>query len=283
MPFAHFFTNVDIQTMAKAMESSAAVNVHVATTLAMMQRVYQLSREGGPKSERFAAYVALSPTNYGLAQYNPMAGDAALETVQNLIALQAESLAQQAAARVARECGYEGPITLAIAVRSKGMWTDRVATEVDERVTGKARVLNHGVINMWSREEIAEDDIERESVAEAVRVMWHTTHGVADTLLRVLQCEGLAYALAPLSSHHALATPIGPEQEAVIVEALEIVGDSRFPGDIAAVLYGDDVAKEMGYTPLGLPPAVGYRWAVHQARLKLADSTPASVLRAEAS
>ena len=29
---------------------------------------------------------------------------------------------------------------MAIAVRSDGMWTDRIATEIDERVTGKHRV-----------------------------------------------------------------------------------------------------------------------------------------------
>lgn len=269
--------------MAKTTDSSVGANVHIAPTLAIMERVYKLSREGGPKSERFAAYVALSPTNYGLPQYNPMARDAALETVQHLISMQAELLAQQAASRVARECAYGRDITLAIAVRSKGMWTDRVATEVDERVTAKARAPHHGVVNMWSREEITADDIERESIAETVRVMWHATHGVADTLLRVLQCEGLAYALAPLSSHHALGAPILPDEQAVMIEALDVVGDSRLPGDIAGVLYGDDVAKEMGYTPLGLPPSVGYRWAVHQARARLAASSPASVLRAPAS
>ena len=51
----------------------------IAPTLVAMAGIYALTREGGPKLPRFAAYVALTPTNWGLVPYNPMAGDAALE------------------------------------------------------------------------------------------------------------------------------------------------------------------------------------------------------------
>jgi hypothetical protein len=262
--------------------SPVIADVHIAPTLETMARIYTLSREGGPKSARFAAYVALTPTHYGLVQYNPMAGDAALLAVQQLLSMDAEHLARESAARVVNLCEYAAPVTLAIAVRSRGLWTDRVATEVDERVTGKPRTPNRGVVNVWSREVFTSEDIVRETVAETVRVMWHALHGVADTLSRVLTCEGLAYALHHPSSTLRPYEPLSPEEVVAVAEAIDVLGDSRQPGDIAGVLYGDDVAVEMGYTPLGLPGHMGYRWAVQQARQQLAAHPPGRCLRMSA-
>ena len=93
-----------------------------------MAEMYRLSREGGPRSERFRAYVARVEHEWGIVAYNPMAGEPALHAVQQLIDLEAESLAADAAKAVAERCEYEDAITLALVVRSRGMWTDRVAT-----------------------------------------------------------------------------------------------------------------------------------------------------------
>ncbi|MEP6834020.1 MAG: hypothetical protein ABJB74_11525 [Gemmatimonas sp.] len=254
--------------------------VRIAPTLHTMAGVYALTREGGPKSPRFAAYVAKTPANWGLVPYNPMAGDAALDTVNALIAIDAETLAQQSAHQVAVQCHYTDAILLAIAVRSKGLWTDRVATEVDERVTAKPRVPHQGVISLWSREENSTQTIARESAAEAVRVMWHAMHGVADTLNRVLACEGLAYALAePLGGLGPYATPIAPEETVAVIEAFEVLGDSTQASEIAGVLYGDAAAKEMGWTPLGIPQYAGYRWAIQRAVGRVGTVGAATVLR----
>lgn len=268
--------------MTDEVGQTIAATVQIAPTLAGMARVYALSREGGVKSERFAAYVALAPTQFGFGPYNPMAGEAALTTVQGLLAMNAESVAWASATRVVDQCAYSKPVTLALAVRSKGMWTDRIATEVDERVTGKPRVTNHGVVNIWSREAFTIEDVMREAVAETVRVMWHATHGTADTLSRVLTCEGLGYALHPHSGAVHPLDELTPEEEVAVSEAIEVLGDSRQPADIAGILYGDAVSIEMGYTPLGLPAHVGYRWAVHRARKQLAMHSASDVLRMSA-
>lgn len=260
-----------------------ATNVRIAPTLHTMAGVYALTREGGPKSPRFAAYVAETPTNWGLVPYNPMAGDAALDTVLALIALNAERLAQQSAQHVADTCHYTNAVILAIAVRSTGLWTDRVATEVDERVSAKRRVPHQGVISLWSREENGTEIIAREAAAEAVRVMWHAIHGVADTLNRVLACEGLAYALAePLGGLGRYAPPITPEETVGVIEALEVLGDTRQAGEIAGVLYGDAAAKEMGWTPLGISQYAGYRWAIQRAIAHVSAHGAAEAITANA-
>lgn len=244
----------------------ASAMVRIDPTLQTMAQIYEMSSEGGPKSPRFAAYVARTPTQFGLVPYNPMAGDAARDAVNALLALDAETVARHAAGSVAVACEYAPELVLAIAVRSKGLWSDRVATEVDERVTGKPRVPHRGIISLWSREENTVATIARESAAEAVRVMWHAEHGIADTLNRVLACEGLAYALAASAADLGpYSAPLMPEESIAVIEALEVLGDTRQAGEIAGVLYGDAAAKEMGWTPLGIPPYAGYRWAIQHA------------------
>ena len=241
-------------------------NIRIAPTLATMDVMYRLSREGGNKSERFLTYVKRVEHEWGLVQYNPMAGSAAQETVQGLLAIDAETIASHAAANVSSQCKYDDPITLAISVRSKGLWTDRVGTEVDDRLNTQPRI-GFGIISLWSREENSESDIVRESAAATVRVMWHAIHGAADTLKRVFAREGLAYALAgqvaPIAEYNADPTD---EETVQVMQAVEILGDSRAVGDIAATLFGDDVATTMGWSPLGIPNKAGYRWAAQHAK-----------------
>lgn len=271
--FESFSLNAGTLQMNKA-------QVRIAPTLQTMAEIYLLTREGGPKSPRFAAYVSKTPTNFGLVPYNPMAGDAALDTVNALIAVDAESLAMRAAQSVADACAYDHDMLLAIAVRSKGLWTDRIATEVDERVTGKQRVAHKGVISLWSREDNGTENVAREAAAEAVRVMWHAMHGAADTLNRVLACEGLAYALAqPLGGLGPYAGALTDEETVSVMEAFEVLGDTRQSSEIAGVLYGDEGAKAMGWTPLGIAQYAGYRWAIERAAKRVAERGAAIALR----
>lgn len=255
--------------------------VRIAPTLETMAAIYAMPRTEGPRSTRFAAYVARTPTEWGLVPYNPMAGDAALDAVNAFLALDAEAVALEIAQLVVQSVGCGDPIELAIAVRSKGLWTDRIATEVDERVAAKERVPYRGVITLWSREEASRDTVARETAAETVRVIWHAVHGIPDTLARVLACEGMAYAVA--ESHAArgeFSKANTPDETVSVIEAFEVLGDTRQAGEIAGVLYGDDVAKEMGWTPLGINPHAGYRWAVSRARDRMHTLGAAAALRA---
>ena len=105
--------------------------VTIAPTLATMAELYLLSQDGGPKSERFTAYVKRVEHEWGLVSYNPMAGAAALEAVLQALALGAEQIARAAATDTIAECDFTGSVTLAVVVASAGMWTDRLATEVE--------------------------------------------------------------------------------------------------------------------------------------------------------
>ena len=247
--------------------------VTIAPTLETMAELYLLSREGGPKSERFAAYVKRVEHEWGLVSYNPMAGAAALEAVQQAIALDAERIARDAASDTIAKCEYTGGVTLAVVVASAGMWTDRLATEVEYRTTAKRRA-DHGLVVLWSREAITAEDVRRESVAETVRTMWTALHGQATTLRAVLSREGLAYALADPEAI------MPPEHDAVIGDALAILGDSTTQGDIVAALYGDAVAEQMGWPTLGISDRGGAQWAAHRAARTVAETDAATALRA---
>ncbi len=248
--------------------------VTIAPALETMAELYKLSRDGGPKSERFTEYVKRVEHEWGLVSYNPMAGAAAVEAVQQAIALGAEQIASEAAADTIADCEYTGGvITLAVVVASAGMWTDRLATEIEYRTTGKRRA-DHGQVILWSREAITAEDVRRESVAETVRTMWTSLHGQARTLHAVLAREGLAYGLA---DPKAIAQP---GNEAAISDALEILGDSTTQGDIVAVLYGDAVAHKMGWPTLGISDRGGAIWAAQRAVRMIAEIGEAAALRA---
>jgi hypothetical protein len=119
-------------------------HVQVIATLATMAEVYRLPREGGAACPRFKRYLELIPSNYALVAYNPMAGPHALETTEQLLAVNAEGVAMEAASEAANLCGYPDTITLAVVLCAPGGWTDRLVTEIEHRT---AHRLPPGVQN----------------------------------------------------------------------------------------------------------------------------------------
>ena len=237
--------------------------VRVAATLDTMAEIYALPRKGGPQSPRFAAYLARVEGSWGLSSYNPMAGPDAHDTVRKLIAIDAERLADAQARDLAARCDFDGNITIAVAVPSPGMWTDRRATELQHRTIADRRA-GHGTVLLWPGDPLDERQVNMECAAEVVRIMWTAYHGVPTSLRAVLAREGLCYALAP-AVMSVEAVPNDAEDDAAVEEALAVLGDSTMQGDIVGVLYGDATAIEMGWTPPGLAEKAGFRWAISRA------------------
>lgn len=239
--------------------------VRVHPTLAAMAEVYRLPKEGGPKSARFAQYAKAAAEAWGFPAYNPMAGVHALAAVETLLAMDAERVTRQCAERVVSVSAYEGTVDLAVIVASAGMWTDRVATEVQYRTIAERRA-GHGLVYQWTREELTLPALEREACAETVRVLWTAMHGAARSMRSVLHREGLAYAMAAQCMTDPVAVePPSREESAAVEGALHVLGDSADPGEIAAVLFGDPGAEAMGWATLGIGDRAGYRWAIARA------------------
>jgi hypothetical protein len=209
-----------------------------------------------------------------------MAGSTALEAVERLLALEAEALASSAGGAVAAACDYPDKITLAVVVRSQGMWTDRVATEVEQRIWAPRRE-GHGLVDLWSREIATADDVRRESAAETARIMWTAMHGRTDSLGAVLEREGFAYAAAMITTsiRPAFGTKPTALESTSVREAVDLLYDSVEHSDIAGVLFGDPAADALGWAPLGVPDHAGYRWATDRAMEAIENPGLASALR----
>jgi hypothetical protein len=242
--------------------SGSTPRLIVAPTLADMARIYALPRAGGPASERFAAYRAIVGDRWGLSAFNPMAGPHAAEAVAALLAIDAERVAEESGVEAMRLCEHDADVTLAVVLASPGLWTDRLATEVEYRTTAERRA-GCGLVYQWTREPIDPAAVRREAAAESVRVMWtshHAPKGHSRSVREILRREGLAYAIGG-NTFGDLQT----NEARAIAEALDVLADSTAAGDLGSVLYGDPVAVAHGWTPLGIAEHGGFRWAVRTA------------------
>src|SRR5581483_555443 len=165
----------------------------------------RLPTNGGKDSPRFKAYVALADSRVPVANYNPMTSKPVLETIEALLAIDAESIAE----------GYAGSHDLFITVAAEGMWTDRIATEVEHRLGEPT-----GQILLWTGEDVSPEAVRRETIAQVVRVerRGRTTFDVA-------MREGYAYALAGDTG----------ERDRAVDDALKIVGKDETLATKAAV------------------------------------------------
>ena len=249
-------------------------HIQLVPTLAAMAEIYRLPREGGAASPRFKRYLELLPRLYELAAYNPMAGPHALETTEQLLALDAEAVALEAATEAASLCSYPDTITLAVILCAPGAWTDRLGTEIPHR-TARRPPSGRGLVLHWTRETPTAEQIRREAIAEAVRVMAVAVLARGESVASLLHREGLAYAIG--------GNPYGPvtaEDRHAVGDAVDVLGASAEMGDMTAVLYGDAAAAALGWTPVGIAEHGGYRWAIDQAERRIKDVGAPSALRA---
>jgi len=226
--------------------------IQLVPTLSTMAEIYRLPREGGAASPRFKRYLELVPHSYGLVAFNPMAGPHALETTEQLLAVNAEAVALEAASEAASLCRYPDPITLAVVLCAPGGWTDRLTTEIEHRTFRRAS-SGHGLVLHWTRETPTAEQIRREAIAEAVRVMVVALRAGGESVASVLHREGMAYALG--------GNPYGPvtaEDEQAVGDAVEVLGSSEKMADMTAVLYGDRAATALGWAPAGVAEHGGH-------------------------
>jgi len=198
-----------------------------------MADVYRLSTTGGAQSPRFKRYLEIiRDDELPVTGYNPMTSKPVLETVEALLAIGAEAIADE----------HSNGCTLHITVATPGLWTYRISTEIDHRLGDPS-----GSILLWTGEDVSVEAERRETIAQVVRMTRR-----ARTTEEVAMREGIAYAKAGCEG----------ELDDAVADALKIVGPDEAIPTKAALLYGDDVAKTMGFTPLGLRDHAGYRHCI---------------------
>src|SRR5437879_1606672 len=145
--------------------------VRVVPTLAAMAEVYRR-----PLDERFDAYVDLARTGAPVASYNPMTSQDVLGTIERLLAIDAEALVAETLA------AFDIDVALAIVVAAPGMWTDRLATEVEHRLAGKGR----NEVLLWVGEDAGADAVRAAGLADFVRA----TRPAPGTVAEAVEQEG---------------------------------------------------------------------------------------------
>ena len=253
-------------------DASSAVCVH--PTLDAMAAVYRLPREGGPESERFRAYLRLvrEADGGGLQAYNPMAGAAALETVERLRADAGEEVAARGARDVLRRTGGAGAVDLAVVVASPGLWTHRLVTEAEGRL--RAKRDEPAVVLMWAGEASTAGDVHRQAAAETARVLWNRVHGPPLEVIAALAREGVALAIAETELES-----LSLAEARAVRDAVAVLGESRARQDVLALAYGDPIAETLGLTAYGLPDRAGCRWAAACAARRMAERGAREALR----
>ncbi|TSA78953.1 hypothetical protein FNU79_18540 [Deinococcus detaillensis] len=245
------------------------------STLEKLREVYQVPR--GPA--RFQAYVsaavgdaqqaedvALSP----LVSANPMASENVLAWLETWLSLGAETLARE----VLEESNtrfeavpFARPVKVGLAVLDDlgGGWTNRAINDAARFQVGRVLAKTGWVnVNLWTSQAPSPAELRLCVLEAAHRAAYTVQHGDPVTLAAMLAQEGLIAA----SSGRRLTLDADDlaYSRSIIAPHLE----STHQPTVLACFYGDDVAREWGYPPLGLSQNAGYE-------VGLADTLAAQV------
>jgi hypothetical protein len=228
------------------------VTITVERTLELMANVYRSSMSGGPQSARFRAYVDAAAALAPVHGYNPMTSEPVINTIEALIDMRAEDRLEMVANQTARRLGYDRDDAMHVTVATPGMWTDRLATEVEHRLLAK----DPGGMLWWCDQSVEAELLDFEIVTQTVRLLSQRQAGAPGNLTAAARQEGEACATAgQTGAFHSAAA-----------EVLEVLGNDDSLATMVAFLYGDTAATDMGFTPLGIEGRVGYDHAVAIAR-----------------
>ena len=249
--------------------------VRIVPTLTATAEVYRLSTEGGPESPRFQRYVELARDGAPVSGYNPMTTKDALSTVEALLAIDAEDKAKDTANHYAEELGLDEDVDLSITVATPGLWTDRLATEIEHRLGGR----RWKEIVLWTGEDAGEETLRAATTAQAVRVGWALLNKPPRSVAHAAGQEGLAAAVADAGGSSSEPPAEEDPDDRSVAAALDVFAEDTELASRAALLYGDDVARQFGWMPLGVKPSAGYTYCRARATEALKTKSAKELLR----
>jgi hypothetical protein len=278
------------------------VAIAVERTLEAMALVYRESVSGGSKSARFRGYVDAAAAGASIQGYNPMTSKPVIETIEALINAQAEDQLEAVANRIAFLLGYDQDDAMHFTVATPGMWTDRLATEIEHRLLAK----DPGGLLWWWDQPLYSKTLESEIVAQTVRLILQrgggtprlenstdrsgdevapmiSTAGAPDPACRSEKSTtrsgdevgptafnaGAPATLADAARQEGFAGDMAGQVgrfHSVAAEVLQVLGEDNSLATMVAFLYGDAAAAEMGFTALGLEGRTGCEHAIAVSR-----------------
>jgi hypothetical protein len=238
-----------------------SIEVELVAWLEQLRELYIKPRN----FERFKKYLAMVQTQTGemalpISNVNPMAKPHVLERVEALLAFGAESVALDAARAAAARLGRANDalrLVVILADDAMGGWTNHAFTEFAHRYERRHEVdRGWASVLLWSSEEPTRELVAQRTEETLYRTLDERRNGAVQTLGAILEREGRTMRFAGHKRRHDDATV------ALVRETLQPYLDSRAAPKVFAALYGDDIARSLGYPPLGVPDRGGYELAL---------------------
>ncbi len=239
------------------------VTVELVRCLTKVRELYRLPRT----FERFECYLGLVDADgtqvLPLSMLNPMAKEHALKRVDELLALDAEdrvlAAGREAAARLG---GIDDALRLIVLLMDDAMggWTNRSFAEFAHRYERKYEVpRGWASVAIWTSEDPTPELLERRTFESLYRTADERANGPVRTLGEILDREGRTMHFAGHRPRYDGATL------RAIRERIEAYRNSHAAPEVFACLYGDEIARSLGYPPLGIPDRGGYDLAAYDA------------------
>ena len=190
---------------------------------------------------------------------NPMGREHVPAYLDQLIALDAEGIAQRAISGVLQSSvGPPLRLGLVLSDDALGGWTNRWAGEFSHIMREPVLSIKHGFITpiLWTRDAPSGARVREEVLATIHRYAHVLAHGAPKTLQHALAQERYALAQA------GVAQWLDGDDLAYTREVLRPHRDAADQPTLMAALFGDEAARDLGYAPLGLSARAGLALAL---------------------
>lgn len=241
------------------------MEIEIVPLLQIQRELYRVPRG----LERFRAYVQ-TLTGDGddtvlppLVAMNPLGKEHVALFLDKLLALDAEAIAAQAAQAAAARLPTHMALRLGLVATddAHGGWTNRTFADMTSRFQS-GRMLRQGwaMVSLWTADSWTATEIELATRTAVYRAAWVGAFGEPRTLGAMLRQEGFAALFAD-----AACDTLDPEDLAYSHAVIAPHHETTAYPLIVACLYGDAVARSVGYPPLGLSANAGYAVALDMA------------------
>ncbi|MBV7334322.1 hypothetical protein KFU94_40025 [Chloroflexi bacterium TSY] len=248
------------------------MDINYIPTLQVLQELYEKPRD----MDRFQWYLRqmLGENEEGeqdvvlpIAAANPMGREHCLAAVNALIEIGAEAVAQQSF----EEASYsfaDLPQTVHAVINLLddigGGWTNRYLSEGSFRIVTDPRTMQAlqkrpiVLVACWSSETYQPADIRAEARAALYRYVHLQRQGVPSTLQQIMTMDGLARAFA------GVRPQLDQDELSYTAEVIAPFLLSTNYAEQFACLFGDEAARNVGYTPQGVAPYAGFELALQE-------------------
>lgn len=250
------------------------MRVTVVPALQALRSIYTV--EGVmPRFEAYVNYMTGGPELLPLGAFSPMGRQQPDYLDQLLLGVKAEDIAQSTADQVTTRLSfvpdhYKLVLVVVDAPPGKNTWTHRWVTDAEWRLETKYDAIAKAddsfdrwvTVQLWTDIPATASYIEQETQTTLFRAAHQSLRGIPRTLQDYLQQEGRAMAFANGS------VELDSEDLDYSRQVLEPLLQSDHHPTCFAALYGDEIAKQVGYPPLGLSSHAGFQVGLADAMLE---------------